>query len=131
LQHSFDKDGSTPSAEARKAFSMAERVETHAVIMSNSLKEAEDEILPISFFAPLRRSAIIAAPADVFIRPGKSDSDNTAASESISAPRRAPRAKGGFKVDAPSAGGRKKKEPKESASITEPESPKKRVSAVR
>ena len=45
------------STEARKAFAMAERVETRAYALEQSLKKegAEDKILPLSVFAPRRR----------------------------------------------------------------------------
>ena len=45
LQNSFDKDsGGQVSSEARKAFAMAERVETHAVILYQSL--TSDKVAP-------------------------------------------------------------------------------------
>lgn len=42
--------------------------------MANSLQSEKvvDDTLHISHFAPLRRAALIASPADVFVRPGKS-----------------------------------------------------------
>ena len=54
---------------------MAERVETHAVILSKSLtaNKVDDDVLPLSHFAVLRRNEIIASSGDAskpFVRGG-------------------------------------------------------------
>eukprot|EP00327_Prymnesium_parvum_P014800 CAMPEP_0113272950 /NCGR_PEP_ID=MMETSP0008_2-20120614/23590_1 /TAXON_ID=97485 /ORGANISM="Prymnesium parvum" /LENGTH=915 /DNA_ID=CAMNT_0000122433 /DNA_START=28 /DNA_END=2775 /DNA_ORIENTATION=+ /assembly_acc=CAM_ASM_000153 len=61
LQRSFDKENPSQSSEARKAFSMAERVETHATILLNHLTsdKVADDVLPLSHFAPIRRTWLI------------------------------------------------------------------------
>jgi tetratricopeptide (TPR) repeat protein len=62
IQHSVDPSLSAQSGEARKAYSMAERVETHAAILLDSLQKekAEDERLSeLSAFAPLKREAML------------------------------------------------------------------------
>jgi len=80
LQHSFDPNNSTQASEARKAFSMAERVETHATILANNLaseKIADDKVesAKLSTFAPIRRDELIKQQSDKpFVRPGKEPS---------------------------------------------------------
>ena len=58
------------STDARKAFSMAERVDTHAVILSDRLTKegVADDALRLSIFAPLRRTGLLTL-ADELPRP--------------------------------------------------------------
>ena len=88
------------STTASQAFSMAERVETHAVILSNNLTsdKVEDDALPLSHFAPLRRNELVALQGDVkpFKRPDPAGSSASGA-DTTSARKGAT---GGFKADA-------------------------------
>lgn len=84
---------------------MAERVETHAVILSNSLTSGNvaDDALPLAHFAPLRRSELIDLQAEVkpFVRGDKGGEGEGSGSKSAR--------KGGgagFKADSKSKGGK-------------------------
>ena len=62
IQHSVGPDVAATSAEARKAFSMAERVETHAAILLNNLqseKVDDDRVTELSIFAPPKREYVL------------------------------------------------------------------------
>ena len=62
IQHSINPDAAANSTEARKAFSMAERIETHAQILLNSLqadKVEDDKISELSTFASLKREIVL------------------------------------------------------------------------
>ena len=68
LQNSFDKDsGGQVSSEARKAFAMAERAETQAVTLLQSLvaDKVADTARPLSVFAPHRRETLLKALRNV------------------------------------------------------------------
>ena len=58
IQHSYDTSGGPASNESRKAYSLAERWETHAQILMTTLtsdKVSDDAMSDLSTFAPLKR----------------------------------------------------------------------------
>ena len=61
LQHSYLQGAGAMTADAKKAFAMAERVETHAKLLKADLqdKAAVDDAMPLAFFAPRARVRLL------------------------------------------------------------------------
>ena len=67
IQRSVGPDASATSTEARKAFSLAERIETHATILYGNLqaeKVEDDRVSELSIFAPLKRELVLRPEVD-------------------------------------------------------------------
>ena len=61
LQNANPQGANAQSADARKAYAMAERVETHAKILREKLQEGRvlDDAMPLAWFAPRCRLRLL------------------------------------------------------------------------